>query len=357
MSTDSKYGDPSTSFTMVRRGILLASALIVGLLIAWAGLPALLLGFAAVLLAVLIRRTAEAITRVTSLPMPLTIGLILVAAGSALTAAVVWGAPRLIDQVDRLVTELPGMIANLRDRIAEHPWGDYLLRGLENSGDVGAARAVIGARYLASTTLGGLSFAFVGIVVAIYLACNPRPYIRGFVALFPDDQHGQVHDVLGAMGRSLFGWLLGTMLNMTIVGVGTTVALSLLGLPYAPVLGLIAGLLAFVPTLGPAVALLPATLVALDQGPTMVAWVVGVYLAIQLVESYFITPLIMREMIELPPALVVINQLVAGLLMGLVGVALATPLTAVAIVLVKQVRLRDQLGRDVPLTPQHGAVS
>jgi predicted PurR-regulated permease PerM len=117
---------------------------------------------------------------------------------------------------------------------------------------------------------------------------------------------------------------------MAIVGVMTTLGLWLLNVPLALAFGLIAAALTFVPNIGPVLSVVPPALLALTDGPWTAAYVVALYLAIQTIESYAITPIIQRRTVSLPPALTITAQVALGLLVGPLGVAVATPLTAVA---------------------------
>jgi predicted PurR-regulated permease PerM len=123
---------------------------------------------------------------------------------------------------------------------------------------------------------------------------------------------------------------------MTVVGVLTWLGLWLIGVPLAVVLGLIAALLAFIPNIGPIIAAVPAVLLALSEGPTTALLVVGVYVAVQSLESYVITPLIQQEQVSLPPALIISMQLLMGVLFGILGLALATPMAALGLTLIRE---------------------
>lgn len=134
---------------------------------------------------------------------------------------------------------------------------------------------------------------------------------------------------------------------MMVVGLLTALGLWLLGLPSALLLGLLTGLLTFVPTIGSTLAIVPPFLLGLSDSFITAIYVVIFYLAIQLVESYMITPLVQRQTVSLPPALTVTAQVLMGVLAGALGVAMATPLAAVILVLVRMLYIEDSLG-DIP---------
>jgi predicted PurR-regulated permease PerM len=115
-------------------------------------------------------------------------------------------------------------------------------------------------------------------------------------------------------------------------------------MPLALTLGLLAGLLSFIPNIGPILSFVPAGLLAIPQGFSQVLYVGLLYIGIQTVESYVITPPMQRRMVSLPPALTISAQVILGVLFGFLGLLLATPLAAAVLVLVKMLYLEDVLG-------------
>jgi predicted PurR-regulated permease PerM len=130
---------------------------------------------------------------------------------------------------------------------------------------------------------------------------------------------------------------------MLVIALLTTAGLWLLSVPLAPILALIAGLLNFIPNFGPIVALVPALLLGLTKGFDTALWVIGLYTGIQLVESYVLTPYIQQRAISMPPALLITTQVILGVMLGFLGLLLATPLTAAAMVLVRRLYIEDFL--------------
>jgi predicted PurR-regulated permease PerM len=151
--------------------------------------------------------------------------------------------------------------------------------------------------------------------------------------------------VLLALGDTLAKWLLTRAISMVAIGVLTTLGLILLGVPLALSLGLIAGLMAFIPMLGPIIALIPALLIGLLVSPQTALWVLGLYLLIQGLDNYILTPIVVKETIRMPPALIIFAQLIFGLLFGQLGLMLAAPLTAALMTLVQMVYVHDFLER------------
>jgi predicted PurR-regulated permease PerM len=145
-------------------------------------------------------------------------------------------------------------------------------------------------------------------------------------------------------------WLLGQLASMTMIGVLTALGLWAIGVPSAFALGLLAALAAFVPYLGPILSALPALLLALNEGTDTLLFTAALYIAVQQVESYVVTPLIQQRVATLPAAVTVFAIVAAGLLFGAPGVLLAAPLTMVAYVLVKRLYVEEALETptDVP---------
>jgi predicted PurR-regulated permease PerM len=134
---------------------------------------------------------------------------------------------------------------------------------------------------------------------------------------------------------------------MAVVGTTTTLGLWLLGVPLALTLGLLAALFGFVPYIGPLVAAIPALLLALMNGPQLALYVLLLYLTIQLIESYILTPIVEQQAVSLPPALTITVMLLLGVLVGGLGLALAAPLTACVLVLIKMLYVEDALGDSI----------
>jgi predicted PurR-regulated permease PerM len=149
-------------------------------------------------------------------------------------------------------------------------------------------------------------------------------------------------------------WLVGRMFAMLMVGGITTLGLWLLHVPLALALGLLAALGELVPNIGPLLAFVPAILLAFTDSPSHALAVGGLYLAVQGFESYVLTPLVEKRAVSLPPALTVTAQVLLGLLAGGLGLVLAAPLTAVAMVLVQRLYIEDMLGDSMETLPdQH----
>jgi predicted PurR-regulated permease PerM len=143
--------------------------------------------------------------------------------------------------------------------------------------------------------------------------------------------------------------MLGTFVSMGVVGLVTGIGLWLIGVPSALALGLLAGLLEFVPIIGPIAASVPAILLAFSHSTEMALWTAGLFILVQQLEGNLIQPIVQRYAVDLPPALLLFSVVAGGLLFGIVGIIFAAPLTVVTFVLVKRLYVREVLDTETKL--------
>jgi predicted PurR-regulated permease PerM len=309
----------------------------------------LLLAFAGILLAVGFDGLAMLVQKYTPLTRAWSMAVVLLAL-IALTGAIggLLGS-RIADQMAELAQRMPQSLDSIQARLQAHEWGRVLLqhvpepRQLLMSGTklVGQITGVF------STALGALTNAFVIVVVAIYIAIDPSLYSKSAINLLPPKQRDRAYDVFGAMGHALRRWFAGRLCAMALIGILTYIGLSLIDMPVPLALGFVAGILEFVPYLGPILTLIPILLVALLEGPVMVLYAFLVYCVIQLAESYLIEPMIEERAVSIPPAYVIIVQVLGGVLAGTMGVILSAPLAVTVAVTVQMLYMEDVLGESV----------
>lgn len=204
-----------------------------------------------------------------------------------------------------------------------------------------------------STALGVIINSFIIIVTGLYLAANPGIYTGSVVRLFPKRRRDRISQIIQALGHVLRWWLIGRIATMTAMGVMTTLALWIMDMPLPLALGFIVGLLTFIPYVGAIVSAVPAVLVALVEGPWQAVYVIVVYTFVHIFEGYLITPIIQRRAVSLPPAVLLTGQLVMGVLFGLLGILLATPLIIVIIIIIQMVYIEGVLNDSVSLLGEH----
>jgi predicted PurR-regulated permease PerM len=330
------------------RHALIAIALVVLALALWRIAYALLLAFGGLLLAVLLRGLARTLARRTPLGMRaslISVGVIVLA---ALAALIAFAGPAIADQAGELVQALPQGMQRVREDLQRSHWGRLIVelatQGVQDGGNIlGAVQHVVLGSFDAVAGLVLVLFA------GIYFAATPEVYSEGLVSLFPRPRHARVRQVLEATHEALWQWLIGQLVLMAIVGTLAAVGLFLIGVPLALVLGLIAGLLEFIPFVGPILAAVPILLVALTAGAETALYAGILFLAIQQVENHLLVPLVQRVAVNLPPVLVLVGTIGFVLIFGVLGAIFATPLLVVAVVWVKMLYMQDTLREDVPV--------
>lgn len=332
------------AMSRAQASILILAGLVLALFIFVPEVP--LLGFAGLLLAVALSLPAGLVMRWTGLPRWVAVVVVVVLLAGLLAAAGRLAAGPLADQARQLAEDLPRSLEALRQRIAESEWGSWFTQQADLP-EGSATRGMGFAAAAASTTLGWIGNAAVILLVGIYLAVHPEPYVRGLRALLHPDHDRRAADTLHECSAVLHGWLAGQAFAMVVTGAITWVGLLLLGVPLAGALAVLAALLGFIPNIGPVIAAVPAMLLAATISPWLALWVALLYLAIQFIEGNILTPLVQAEMCDLPPAALLLAQVLMAAFFGLLGVALAAPLAAVGAVLVRRAYSEGWLGRAV----------
>jgi predicted PurR-regulated permease PerM len=327
---------------LVDRGLgwrLLAAVLLITL--AWTVRDTLLLVFGAVVVAILLRALAAPLVHRAGIRQRRAVLLVLLVLLAVLGLAL-WliGAP-LAEQLQTLRSALPEAWAALRGWLQKLPAGDRLLQWMAELSH--AQPPWKNVAVLATAVAGALSSLLLIVLMGIYLALDARRYRDGAVRLFSPARRPQIGAALDATGQALTRWLLGQAVMMVTVGVAVAIGLSLLGMPMALALGLIAGLLEFVPFFGPIASGVLAVLVAFVQGPQQALYVALLFIALQQIEESALVPLVQRWAVSLPPVLGLAGVLVFGTLFGPLGVVFGTPLTVVVMVLVDKLYVRQAL--------------
>jgi predicted PurR-regulated permease PerM len=249
-------------------------------------------------------------------------------------------------QIAALSEDLPQIISNAEIKIRQNSIGNKILQNVsgENS-----SKLISTAQNLFRTSFGALGDLYIIIFLGIFFSASPSVYKDGILKLIPPSSKNTGKQVIDRISLVLKGWLKGMMIAMLLIAVLSTVGLSIIGIPMALALGLIAGLLNFIPNFGPMLAMIPAVLLGLVMGPNTALTVAILYIVIQALESNVITPNIQKKMINIPPALTIISQVIMGTVTGGLGIILATPLLAIVIVLVDELYVKKQ--KEVVIQP------
>ncbi|WP_420106888.1 AI-2E family transporter [Herbaspirillum huttiense] len=356
MNEESRYppSPPEAKPTPEQRHLMRRTVLIDGIAILFLALAAavylaadaLLLVFACILFAVLLYELSAVLHRRLGWNRKLCL-VIVVLALVAIVGLGGWAmAPQISEQSAQLAKEIPASIERLQQEVQRHPLLRRIAAELPDPKQMtqSLSKMVPDAGLFFGGVLGAIGNVAIIIFVGIYFALSPDMYKKGAIKLVPKPKRERAAQVLDTIGNNLARWLVGKTISMLIVGIATSVGLTLLGVPLGLILGIIAGLLDFIPYVGPIIAGVPAVLIALSMGPDMALYVVLLFLAVQTLEGYVLQPLVEARAVEIPPALTIVMQLIFGMLLGFAGVALATPLTAVLMVLVNMLYVEDILG-------------
>lgn len=222
------------------------------------------------------------------------------------------------------------------------PLGELLSGDVASQAASAGGKALMGLMKLFATTFGVLTSVAVIFFVGLFLAVEPELYVNGVRQLLPEKHQEPFVSLMSRLGQTMWAWQVGRFATMLITGVGVWAVMSILGVPLPLLLGIFTALMVFIPNVGAVAAVALAVLLALPKGIGVIAAVVVAYTIFQLIEGYILTPLIQKRAVELPPALLISSQLILGMLLGFVGVMVATPLVAVAIVVVRAIVVEDQ---------------
>ena len=311
------------------------------LVLAWRLSDILLLLFGSIIIAVSLRAFAVTLQRYLHLPLRVTVGLAVLIVLVFLVFVTWLVGDRLIEQADDLRIRLPEALKALIVWIRKYPVGVAMLQLLDgaNIADVPWSSVADAA----TKTLSALGSIGLMAVVGVFLAADPDLYRLGFVRLIPVGYRERINGAMLASGQALVQWLMGQGISMVFVGISTGLGLMLVGAQMPFTLGLIAGIVAFIPFFGPIASGMLAVLLSFMQGPTQALYVAGVCIFIQQIEGNFLMPFIQKWAVQMPPVLGITAAVIFGLLFGLSGIILATPLMVIVIVLIRKLYIEGVL--------------
>lgn len=331
------------------RSPVFAAFVLLGLAIvfatAWALRDLFLLTFLAILFAVLLRAAADALSSRTRLPPGAAVLAVILAILGLVVLAIILVVPTLIQQGRELIQAFPGLADTVQKRISDTPFLAETWSQVQQQFDLpspGAALSRVGSVVgIVSNSVSNLVFLF---FTVIFLALSPGTYVDGLRWLVPERERGFTLRLLDELGGTLRSWFGGQLVLMSMVGILAWLGLWALDVPYSLALGVLAGLLDFIPFIGPLLGAAPAVLVAFSISPTVGLWAVLLFVVVQQLEGNIVGPVIQESAVAIPPALLLVFLFGMGQIFGLTGLLVATPLLAVAIVLVKRIYVERCLG-------------
>ncbi|MFN8452942.1 MAG: AI-2E family transporter [Anaerolineae bacterium] len=351
---------PSNSASGTTRWVLIAVVVIALLVAAWFIRGIIMLMLASVILVVLVTMPIRFFMR-HGVPRTLATVLSLVLITIAIILLMLAALPTLVQQFATLATVIiPQGIQAIVEQwqsgeiIRQYPFLEFIktinvdMPTLINtfSGQLAQAAGQFGVSVL--PVLGGVADTVLSILImiflSIYLLADPDMHQEGIIRLFPLGYRHRAREIFARLDQTLRGWLRATVLSMALVAVATWGGLTLLGIKQAAALGVLAGLMSFIPNFGTIIVLIPTIAVGIVQAPSSWGWIFIVIYGVSFVQSQIATPLIVSGSIRLPPVLVLLGQIVAGAFFGFLGLLLAVPLTAIVMVLVQEIYVKDMLG-------------
>jgi predicted PurR-regulated permease PerM len=326
---------------------LIVIALAAGAFLLWQLRTVLVLLFGAVMIATIFRAIADILQKLLRLPPRLAVLVaVLLIVGVIVLVAWLIGS-QVSAQSAHLADALPKAAGIIDQSVASfglgHPVAHWLLSARSGNLVGGNLKALLSS---ATLTVASVLITFFG---GIFLAAQPRLYGIGTIKLIPAGRRRLVAEAMEESDRALRLWLKGQLWAMILIFLMTWLGLELLGVQSALVLGLISGVLEFIPYAGAITSSIPAIMVALVQGPELALWTVGLYVVVHHVEAYLIQPVIQQYAVEIPAVITLFALLAFGLLFGILGILLAAPLAVVSYVLVKRLYVIEALDTPTPI--------
>ena len=316
--------DPIVRQELKRAGIWLglASAIALGVIL----IQPLLIIFAAIVFATLLDGGVRLLGRILPIGRGWRLLIVVLAVTAFLLATFYLTGVQVVQQASQLRSTLEFQANRFSSFLSAQGLmpGPSDVEGIirQGLGSVGRLTSWVG------TAVGTVTSMFMILVLGLFLAMDPLAYKRGCEWLVPRRSRVAFTDTLDAMGSTLRRLLAGRLLGMAFEGVLTWIALAAGGVPMALLLGIIAGILAFIPNIGAIVTGVMMVAVGFSAGTETGLWAIGTYLIVQTFDGYVVVPMVAKRTVDLPPALTLGMQILASALFGILGLALADPMTA-----------------------------
>jgi len=300
----------------------------------------LLLILAGILIAVLLRGLAGLIERKTKWKHSVSLTVSILSAILILLLLFWLIGAKVQSQAQELSKTLPSTIENAKNQLNQSTVGQNIVQKVSSPETQKQAQGF--AKSFFQSTFGVLGDLYVVLFLGIFFTVGSREYEKGLVALVPNKGKQQAYQVLEKTGENLKQWLKGQLFAMLVVFILTAIGLAIIGIPLWLVLALIAGLLNFIPNFGPMIAMVPAVLVGLMESPAKAGFVAGLYILVQVAESNFITPMVQKKLIDTPPAMIIVAQLLMTSLTGGWGIVLSIPFFVIIMTFIQELYVKKQ---------------
>ncbi len=331
------------------------------LALAWYSAATLFLIFSGVLLGVFLNAVANLLGRVTGGPYPFRLTTVCLVLAVLFSGVLFLGGSTIAQQATALSRTIRAQIVNVKDFLEQRGFDTSFL-DLSNAAnpstatpdpqhpptapklpDAGALASGTGAIVnqtlkLILGTVGAVGNFFIVLFLGLAFASQPSVYRKGLLAVAPAKHRKKTAEIVDRIGETLQRWLVAQLIVMLAVFVVTWIGLAIIGIPASFILGIQAGLLAFIPTVGALLGGLIIVLASLASGWVAAASAAGLFLGVHALESYILTPILQRHAIDIPPATLFAMQILLGVLFGVWGLALALPLMAIVKVTAGELR-------------------
>ncbi|MEL7689361.1 AI-2E family transporter [Citromicrobium bathyomarinum] len=286
----------------------------------------LLVIFAALVFASMIDGGARLIGRYLAIPRTLRIAMVLLLA----VAFLVWLGYFAGSQIAEQAATLPAIVEKQLNQLIDLAQDNGVQVSLSDAQSM--LNQVVSGVGTVTRAIGGIAGVIgtsaVILIIGIYVALEPNLYERGVEWMAPRGERSELRKTLAEMAQTLRRLMAGRIVGMVFEGFFTWVALEMFGVPMAALLGILTGLLAFIPNIGAVISGLLMAIVGFSAGVETGIAAVVIYFVVQTFDGYVVIPMIARKTVDLPPALVLGAQLIMGLLFGIIGLLLADPLLA-----------------------------
>jgi predicted PurR-regulated permease PerM len=335
-------------------GIVLFAALVA---FTWTFAAALFLIFAGILLGVTLNAMTVRLGRLVKLPHALRLAVVCLLLAVLMSGVVYLGGATIADQAKALSNTIKSQLVNVKAFLDQHGIDtNYfglgnaataasdsqgappptLPRNLPSAGELASSGGAIVSQTLKLLlgTVSAVGNFFIVLFLGLAFAAQPAVYRNGLIFMAPAGQRARATVIVDRIGETLERWLIAQIIVMVVVFAATWIGLALIGIQSSFILGIQAGLLAFIPTLGAIIGGLIVVLASLPSG-----WVAGasafvLFLAVHALESYIVTPIVQRQALDIPPATLFAFQILLGIVFGVWGLALALPLMAIVKVMI-----------------------
>lgn len=360
MTADESIANKLTLSEFTRRSLIVTACALAVILLAWFSWTtahAALLIFSAFLVAVGLNGLARLIQCVLPISRHGAVAVVATVLALFLGLSITAVTMNIANQAPELKQQVAQSIDQLQSRLDDYEMTQtFLSSSVVGESGEGESDQSIGQRLTGelsgavSVTMSTLTDFFVIVIIGLYLALQPSLYRDGLLRLFPPSQRKRAWDISEEAADAVRRWLTGRVVSMTVTGIASAAGLALIGIPFAFLLGLLAGLFTFIPYLGALVSAVPALLVAGLHGYWPMVYVAALYVALHTLEGYVLAPMIQKRAVSIAPGFLLSVQVIGGAIAGVLGVALATPIALVIAVIVQLAYVRDVIG-DEPHLP------